>query len=76
MSRLYDKRREAWTPRPWPSALALAVLVIVPVAVWYAAGLPERGWWLVPLGAAYGLAIGVGVVKVQWWLWRRQHPRA
>jgi hypothetical protein len=60
---IYD--RQAYTPRFWPSALAVVVLA-VPLAFI----LQPPLWANIPCSALLGYAGS----RIQWWWWRRRHP--
>lgn len=65
MKRFYSRRRQAWTPTPWP-AMAVGVVLVVIVTLVLQAG--------VILTFFMGIAIGVGVSWGQWAIWKHRHP--
>jgi hypothetical protein len=65
MKRTWIYDRQAYTPRLWPSAVAVA-----PAAAILAFVLHPPLWILIPAAAFIGFAAS----QVQWWWWRRRHP--
>jgi hypothetical protein len=60
--------RQAYAPATLP-IVVMVLAVSLPVA-WFTFPLPWAPWSNILLG----WVIGGGVVRLRWWLWRRQHP--